>query len=73
MKHCQMCNVDVDSAYEFCPLCHNAMDDVSEKTTPEELIYVIKNAKFVVTDSFHGACLAVIFNKPFICLINKVC
>ncbi len=36
MKHCEMCNVDVDSAYEFCPLCHNAMDDVSEKTTPEE-------------------------------------
>lgn len=36
MKHCSLCNVDVDTARDFCPLCHNAMDDVSEKTTPEE-------------------------------------
>lgn len=42
-----------------------------DKTTPEEFIYAIKNAKCVVTDSFHGVCLSIIFNKPFICLINK--
>ena len=24
-----------------------------------------------MTDSFHGACFAIIFNKPFICFVNK--
>lgn len=31
----------------------------------------IANSSFVVTDSFHGLCFAVIFNKPFIVLHNK--
>ena len=29
-----------------------------------------RDAKFVVTDSFHGTVFAIIFNKPFICLAN---
>jgi acetyltransferase-like isoleucine patch superfamily enzyme/coenzyme F420-reducing hydrogenase beta subunit len=32
-----------------------------------DFIYNIKRAKIVVTDSFHGACFAVMFHKPFIC------
>jgi coenzyme F420-reducing hydrogenase beta subunit len=32
-----------------------------------DFIYNIKRAKIMVTDSFHGACFAVIFHKPFIC------
>ena len=35
MKYCSLCDVHVDSSKEFCPLCHNAMEDVSEKETPE--------------------------------------
>lgn len=31
----------------------------------------IAKSSFVVTDSFHGLCFAVIFNKPFIVLHNK--
>lgn len=31
----------------------------------------IKNAKFVVTDSFHGTVFAIIFNKPFIVIENE--
>ena len=30
-----------------------------------------RDAKFVVTDSFHGTVFAIIFNKPFICMANK--
>jgi coenzyme F420-reducing hydrogenase beta subunit len=30
------------------------------------------NAKFIVTDSFHGVCFAIIFNKPFIALANSI-
>lgn len=31
----------------------------------------IREAKYVVTDSFHGCVFAIIYNKPFVCLGNK--
>lgn len=31
----------------------------------------IRDSKFVVTDSFHCVCLAILFNKEFICFTNK--
>lgn len=34
----------------------------------EEWLYRVKNCKFFVTDSFHGSCFAIIFNKPFVCV-----
>lgn len=33
----------------------------------EDWLYLIKNAKLIVTDSFHGTCFSVIFNKDFVC------
>ncbi|MCM1167304.1 MAG: 2-succinyl-5-enolpyruvyl-6-hydroxy-3-cyclohexene-1-carboxylic-acid synthase, partial [Ruminococcus sp.] len=36
----------------------------------EDLVKAYANAEFVVTDSFHGTCFAVIFNKPFISIAN---
>ncbi len=42
-----------------------------ENTSVENWLWRIKNAKFFITDSFHGVCFAVIFNKPFIVLANK--
>jgi len=32
---------------------------------PEHFVHLFANADFVVTDSFHGTCFSVIFNKPF--------
>ncbi len=40
-------------------------------TSVENWLYAVKNCQFFITDSFHGACFAIIFNKPFICIINK--
>lgn len=37
----------------------------------ENWLSAIKNCKLFVTDSFHGVCFALIFNKPFICISNK--
>ena len=31
----------------------------------------IKNAKFFLCDSFHGTCLAIIYNIPFISVVNR--
>lgn len=36
----------------------------------EELIKAYRDANFVITDSYHGTCLAIIFNKPFISIAN---
>jgi hypothetical protein len=42
-----------------------------DEYTPEEFLYLYKNASFVVTDSYHGTCFATKFNKPFISIINR--
>ena len=36
----------------------------------EDLLACIRQSSFVVTDSYHGACFAIIFNKPFIVIAN---
>lgn len=36
------------------------------QTGPSEFVYAIKNAKFIITDSFHAVVFAIIFNKPFL-------
>ncbi len=43
---------------------------VLKGATIEELIYHFMNAKYVVTDSYHGACFSLIFNKNFVAIIN---
>lgn len=37
----------------------------------ENWLASIKNCEFLITDSFHGMCFAIIFNKPFICITNQ--
>ena len=34
----------------------------------QDWLKYIKNCKCLITDSFHGICFAILFNKPFICL-----
>jgi NAD-dependent dihydropyrimidine dehydrogenase PreA subunit len=43
----------------------------SDKIKVEDWVSAIANAKFVFTDSFHGMCFAIIYNKPFYALCNK--
>ncbi|MGL4876098.1 MAG: polysaccharide pyruvyl transferase family protein [Clostridium sp.] len=38
---------------------------------PNEFVTLLKHAKFVCTDSFHGTLFSVIFNKEFICFDSK--
>ncbi len=40
------------------------------KKNPEEWLLAIKNCELFVTNSYHGVCFAIIFNKPFICFTN---
>lgn len=38
----------------------------------EEWLWQIKNAKLLVTDSYHGSCFAILFNRPFVCINPNV-
>ncbi len=38
--------------------------------TAFDLLRYYQNASFVITDSFHGACFSIIYNKPFIAVQN---
>ena len=37
----------------------------------EDWLACYRDCKCVVTDSYHGVVFSIIFNKPFICLVNK--
>nr|WP_319489985.1 polysaccharide pyruvyl transferase family protein [uncultured Caproiciproducens sp.] len=37
----------------------------------EELIAQIVHCRFLITDSFHGMCFAILFHKPFVAIANQ--
>lgn len=37
----------------------------------ENWLNAIHTCKLFITNSFHGVCFAIIFNKPFICIVNS--
>ena len=39
--------------------------------SPKEFLKYFYNASFIVTNSFHGTCFSIIFNKKFISVIHK--
>ncbi len=45
----------------------NTLKDISE----QDWIKLFAKAEYVITDSHHGFAMAVIFNKPAICIMNK--
>lgn len=44
---------------------------IMQDVTVENWLYYIKNCNFYVGDSFHGLCFSLIFEKPFIVMIDK--
>jgi hypothetical protein len=38
---------------------------------PDDFLYIVRNAAFVATNSFHGVCFSVNFNVPFIVPVNE--
>ena len=47
------------------------IENIVNISEEEEWIYYFSKCDFVVTDSFHGLCLSIIFKKQFIVLSNK--
>ena len=40
--------------------------------SPDRLVQYVRNAKYVITNSFHGTVMSVVFNKPFLSLRGQV-
>ena len=47
------------------------VNDRANRLKIEEWLSAIKNAKFIITDSFHGCVFSIIFGKPFFAIINE--
>ena len=47
------------------------IDNVRVIAGVEDWLSLIYYSDFVITDSFHGCCFSIIFEKQFICLLNK--
>ena len=48
------------------PFVNFKNDDHIMDAGPEEFVKLFADASFVVTNSFHGACLSIVFNVPFV-------
>jgi len=44
--------------------------EIMAEDSPENFLSAYRNAKYVLTDSFHGSAFAAIFNKPFSSIYN---
>lgn len=40
--------------------------------TPEKWLYIMHHADFVCTNSFHGVCFSIIYNRPFVCCAAQI-
>ncbi len=63
-------NNDYEAAYKY--LEHKYKEQIIKLKNVEiaDWLKVIKDCKYLITDSFHGVCFALIFHKPFICVKN---
>ncbi len=66
-------NKEYEKAYKYLSKQYNTevVDLAYSNVSVENWLAAIKNCQLFVTDSFHGMCFAIIFNKPFICVTNK--
>lgn len=52
----------------------NLMDNSNKKifcTNPAQFLYLIKNCKLMVTDSFHGSVFSILFQRPLVVMERK--
>lgn len=83
-KHVVYYKLDVDSEFisvikHIGDILQAPIEDIYYHKSDEGYRYIpvadwlakIRDSKFVITDSFHCVCLAILFNKEFICLANK--
>ncbi len=68
-------NEEYEKAYEYIKnklnLPIEKIKRQSNDYSVEDYLRLIKECSLFITDSFHGACFAIIFHRPFFCVGNK--
>ncbi len=66
-------NKKYKKAYKYIEKKYNTkvIETANSNISIENWLASIRDCKFLITDSFHVMCFAIIFNKPFICIANK--
>ena len=62
---------DYISVYSKNRECEFIISTLADNDTIESWLSYIKNAKYVVTDSYHGCVFSILFQKPFVFLGNE--
>lgn len=74
---------EIDLGLQLCRQCQEAkglplelvtLRDVNARKanpSPAKFLSLLRNARFVITDSFHGVALSVAFNVPFAALLKR--
>lgn len=62
--------LDAQKNHEENKLVMDMPEALRENLEVEDWLYYIKNAEFILTDSYHGLCFSLIFKRQFICFAN---
>lgn len=57
--------VSINHCDEYVKYSEKFADDIPYDVGPQEFLYLIKNAKYVLSDSFHGTVFSLVMNTPF--------
>lgn len=63
--------------YKLVSVCYNPQDNHKDMLQladcgPMEFLWLLRNASFVCTSSFHGEALSIVFRKDFYCIAHPV-
>lgn len=61
----------VDFAYNSGDMIPDWSIDTVYGVSHEEWLSLIENSSYMITDSYHGLCFALIYHKPFVALVNE--
>lgn len=58
--------------FETCSSLNIRHKDIDPNARPiTEWLAMFRDASYIITDSFHGTVFSILFNKPFVVLVNK--
>ena len=67
----RLISADIARAYSIDVMKYSIEYENGKMLTVPEWLAVIKDSRFIITDSFHGILFSIIFNKDFIAISNK--
>lgn len=47
------------------------LPNVVDNLSVDDWVFYIKHCDYLVTDSYHGLCFAILFKKPFVCVVHS--